>query len=200
MKAKIVLLLSLATFFSMFPAKASIPECEEWYALIVCASTRPQVFRANSNYLYHILSEHYSFKDIMYLSCHYGDPGVDWPAMKDYVRWAITDYLKNQVDSKDVVITIVLLSVAMVLLIARTVRWIRFMKVKKIRAKEIWKPYLVGVIIAIFLFYVTLRFYCNILLNGKYMFLDTLLFLFLISIVYILYILAWKKRKGGEKV
>jgi len=103
MKAKIAFLLSLATFFSMFPAKASIPECEEWYALIVCASTRPKVFRANSNYLYHILSEHYSFKDIMYLSCHYGDPGVDGPASKSDIREAITDYLKNQVDSDDVV-------------------------------------------------------------------------------------------------
>lgn len=53
--------------------------------------------------MYHVLSEHYCFDNITYLSTYPNDPGVNFSATKNNVRSAITDILADWSNENDTV-------------------------------------------------------------------------------------------------
>ena len=79
------------------------PRPKSW-AVIVCGS-KGGSFRNNTGYMYHVLSQHYNFDDIYYLSrdIYSSDPGVIASSTKANVRWAIRDWLGSRSNHNDLI-------------------------------------------------------------------------------------------------
>ena len=73
----------------------------KYWALIINGD---RDFVADTDYMYHVIRDHYAFDDVYYLSPAYPHPGVDTRATKSEVRSAITDWLANRSDGDDVIV------------------------------------------------------------------------------------------------
>jgi len=82
------------------PAQASDPQ--QLWALIICGSTGGS-FSNNTQYMYHVLSEHYEFDGIYYLDVYTDRPGVDALSTRTNVRSAITSWLHDHSDENDII-------------------------------------------------------------------------------------------------
>ncbi len=107
------LLIILIAASSISIIDSSIAESNElipadYYALIINGAGGEGEYglpsRNDTQYMYHVLSEHYSFDGITYLSVYPSDPGVNAAATLSNIKSAITNTLTNWSDENDTVL------------------------------------------------------------------------------------------------
>ncbi len=98
----LIIILLLVVSNPLIVNSAAASTSVELWALIVCGSTGMS-FSHNTAYMYHALSEHYSFDGITYLSVYPSDPGVNASATLNNVRSAINTTLASWSDENDIV-------------------------------------------------------------------------------------------------
>jgi len=75
---------------------------EHWAVLAAC-TTEPNSPSNDTQYMYHVLNEHYDFDGIYYLDVHTDRPGVNASATRENFRWAITNWLHDNSDANDLI-------------------------------------------------------------------------------------------------
>ena len=105
MKRYVAVLAVILLFLASLPlnpvASASQPSIDKLWALIVCGYLE---FQPDCQYIYDVLTEHYNFSDIAYLTHSPSDPRKTFPFLdKNWTRWHITDWLGNRSDSDDLI-------------------------------------------------------------------------------------------------
>ena len=94
-------LLLCASFPSIIPTAQAQNQQQLW-ALIICGSTELS-FSNNTQYMYHALTQNYSFNGIYYLDVYTDRLGVDASATKNNVRSAINTTLASWSDNNDII-------------------------------------------------------------------------------------------------
>lgn len=86
----------------MFMARAATPVMAqvEYWALFINGD---DAFVEDTDYMCHIIKDHYAFNGVQYLSPAFPHPGVNSEATKAEARSAITDWLANHSDDDDVI-------------------------------------------------------------------------------------------------
>lgn len=101
-----ITLIALATM-TVLPLVSFTQAVEgDLWAVIICGdSPTPPTFSWDTNYMYHVLSEHYAFNDdsIYYLHPDISTPGVDNLTGHENVNWAIDTWLSSRSDSDDLI-------------------------------------------------------------------------------------------------
>lgn len=94
-------LLLCASFPSIIPTAQAQNQQQLW-ALIICGSTELS-FSNNTQYMYHALTQNYSFNGIYYLDVYTDRLGVNASATKNNVRSAINTTLASWSDNNDII-------------------------------------------------------------------------------------------------
>jgi len=95
-------LLLLCAFIPIVVPYAEAAGSQELWALIICGSA-DETFSNNTQYMYHVLTQNYTFNGIYYLDVYTNRPGVNASATKNHVRLAINTTLASWSDSNDIV-------------------------------------------------------------------------------------------------
>ncbi|HEY4674971.1 MAG TPA: dockerin type I domain-containing protein [Candidatus Bathyarchaeia archaeon] len=75
---------------------------QQLWALIVCGSTEG-TFSNDTQYMYHVLHDHYAFAGIYYLDVNTTRPGVNALSTRANVRSAITNWLRTHSTGNDII-------------------------------------------------------------------------------------------------
>ena len=92
--------LVLCTLFPVFVPRVFAANCKKLWGLVVCGS-EGNMFWADTQYMYHVLHDHYTFSGLDFLSVDTNRPGVNASATKNNVRNAITQWLSDHSTSND---------------------------------------------------------------------------------------------------
>jgi len=94
--------LLLCVSFLGIVSTAQAQDPQQLWALIISGSTEA-TFSNDTQYMYHVLHDHYSFAGIRYLDANTSRPGVDALSTKTNVRSAITSWLDSHSTANDIV-------------------------------------------------------------------------------------------------
>jgi len=104
-KSRIAITISLlllgASFLSIV-STAQAQDPQQLWALIICGSIN-STFSNDTQYMYHVLHDHYSFAGIRYLDVYTSRPSVDALSTKANVRSAITSWLDSRSTANDII-------------------------------------------------------------------------------------------------
>jgi len=103
-----MIILITFSMLTAFPVESVVaeepPNPVRYWALIVCGTNgSAQTFKRDATYMYHVLSDHYEFDGIYYLSYWTDMLGVNASAHKENLIWAITTWLNQSSDYNDVI-------------------------------------------------------------------------------------------------
>ena len=99
-KALIATLLLTAALLSVgspniYRAYAVEPIVRHWGLIVQGYMSSDFIFEGDSQYMYHLMTEHFNFEDVCYLSVNTDLPGVTNETTKANVKWAITQWLQR---------------------------------------------------------------------------------------------------------
>ncbi len=97
----LISVLVMAASTTIIPLPVHATYVENFWAVIINGDTPD--FQIDAEHMYNVLTAHYSFDDIMYLSTDTSQTGVDLYADKENAVWTLNDWLGSVSDEDDLI-------------------------------------------------------------------------------------------------